>query len=54
MIKKRYQKPTIEVTEADVEQQILAGSLTSVNSIGLDDENDLLYDDEGGDQGIAW
>ena len=54
MIKKRYQKPTIEVTEADVEQQILAGSLTSVKSSGLHDEDDLLYDDEGGDQGFAW
>ena len=57
MIKKEYMKPTIEVTEADVEQQILAGSLRSVKSSGLDNEDDLQYDDfdgSGGDQGYAW
>ena len=57
MIKKEYMKPTIEVTEADVEQQILAGSLRSVKSSGLDNEDDLQYDDfdgSGGDQGFAW
>ena len=56
MIKKEYQKPSIEFVEADIEQEILTVSLTSVKSSGLDSENDLLYDGEGtgGDQSNAW
>ncbi len=57
MTKKEYQKPAIEVVEIDIEQQILAGSLTSVKSSGLDKEDDLQYDDfdgSGGNQGYAW
>ena len=56
MIKKEYQKPSIEFVEADIEQEILTVSLKSVKSSGLDSENELLYDDEGtgGDQSNAW
>ena len=57
MIKKEYQKPSIEFVEADIEQEILTVSLTSVKSSGLDSENDLQYDGfegNGGDQSNAW
>ena len=33
MTKKHFQKPAIEVIEADIEQQILAGSVTSLTII---------------------
>ena len=33
MTKKEYLKPVMEVIEADIEQQILAGSVTSVTTI---------------------
>ena len=48
MTKKHYQKPVIEVMEADMEQQILAGSLTSVSSTGLDDDLVLPTEDKSG------
>ena len=54
MTKKEYQKPAIEAVETDIEEQILASSLRSVKSDGLDAEDDLLYDDTSGDQGYAW
>ena len=49
MIKKRYMKPSMEVIEADVEQQILAGS---VQTTGLGDDN-LTQDDEN-PSGDSW
>ncbi len=57
MINKEYTKPTMLVVKVQHQSHILAGSLQSVRSIGLDDEDDLLYDDfqgNGGDQGYAW
>ncbi|MBQ8065107.1 MAG: hypothetical protein IJ144_01515 [Prevotella sp.] len=57
MIKKEYMKPTMRVVKVQHQSHILAGSLRSVKSSGLDDEDDLLYDDlegNGGDQGYAW
>ena len=39
MIKKDYMKPTMKVFEADMKQQILAGSVTSVTTTGLDDDD---------------
>lgn len=53
MTKKEYQKPVMEVIEADIEQQILAGSLTSVSSTGLDDDL-VLPDDEEPKSGSVW
>lgn len=53
MIKKNYKKPTTKVVEIKSQSQILAGSLTSVKTSGLDTD-ELLYDDSGGDQGNAW
>ena len=42
--KQEYQKPTMEVIEADIEQQILAGSVTSLTTSGLD-ELDLIIEE---------
>ena len=47
MIKKAYEKPAMQVFEADMEQQILAGSLTSVWTSGLDEEEELILPGEG-------
>ena len=53
--KQEYQKPVMEVIEADMEQQILAGSVTSLTTTGLDDEDDLtLPDDEEPKSGSVW
>ena len=53
MTKKEYQKPVMEVLEADVEQQILAGSVKSVKTTGLDDDL-VLPDDEEPESGNPW
>lgn len=57
MINKEYTKPTMLVVKVQHQSHILASSLRSVKSSGLDSENDLQYDDfegSGGDQGFAW
>ena len=57
MIKKEYMKPTMWVVKVQHQSHILAGSLRSVKPRGLDNEDDLQYDDfegNGGDQGTAW
>lgn len=49
MKKKEYQKPTMELIEADLGQQILQVSVTSVKSVkavGLDQNEDFEYSDE--------
>ena len=53
MIKKEYMKPVMEVIEADIEQQILAGSVKSVKTTGLDDDL-VLPDDEEPESGNPW
>jgi hypothetical protein len=53
MTKKEYQKPVMLIVEADFKQQILAGSLTSVSSTGLDDDL-VLPDDEEPKSGSVW
>ena len=52
--KQEYQKPAMEVIEADIEQQILAGSVTSVTTTGLDDDDLSLPDDEEPKSGSVW
>lgn len=47
MIKKEYEKPTMQVIKTDVRQQILAGSITGVTSTGLDAEEELILPGEG-------
>ena len=51
--KQEYQKPVIKVIEADIEQQILAGSVTSLTTSGLDDEDDLILPEDEED-GNVW
>ena len=41
MKKKEYLQPSMEVVEINMNAQILAGSVTSVTTTGLDDELDL-------------
>ena len=40
--------------EADIEQKILAGSVTSVTTSGLDDDNLALPDNEEPKSGSVW
>lgn len=47
MIKKEYMKPVMKVIELQHKSQILAGSVKSVKTSGLDD--DLNKDDNPGD-----
>ena len=51
--KQEYQKPVMEVIEADIEQQILAGSVTNLTTSGLDDDL-ILPDDEEPKSGSVW
>ena len=51
--KQEYQKPVMEVIEADIEQQILAGSVTSVTTTGLDMGDGLVLP-PGGLPGTPW
>ena len=39
----------MEILEADLDQQILAGSVTSVTTTGLDEDLTHPDDEEGGD-----
>lgn len=53
MTKKEYQKPVMEIIEADIEQQILAGSVTNLTTSGLDDDL-ILPEDEEPKSGSVW
>ena len=48
MKKKEYMQPEMQVIEIDFEQQILAGSVTSVTTSGLDDDLILPSEDLSG------
>ncbi len=53
MTKKEYLKPAMTVYEADIEEQILAGSVTSVITTGLD--VDIEFNDTSEDPWeFAW
>ena len=54
MIKKTYEKPEMQMLEADMEQQILAGSLTSIWTTGLDDEEEFEYGNDDNKSGSLW
>ena len=47
MTKKEYQKPVMEVIELQHKSQILAGSVTSVTTTGLDVEDELVLPPDG-------
>ena len=53
MIKKEYMKPVMKVIELQHKSQILAGSVTSVKTTGLDDDL-ILPDDEEPESGNPW
>ena len=44
--KQEYQKPAMEVFETDMDQQILAGSMTNLTTNGLDDDDLELFDED--------
>ena len=44
MIKKEYQKPTMQVIKTDMKSLIFADSITSVTTTGLDAEESLIID----------
>ena len=55
--KQAYQKPTIEISEADMELQILTSSVTSVTTTGLDEEESLSIDNADKEKSLwddAW
>ncbi|MBQ6760824.1 MAG: hypothetical protein IJP47_05300 [Prevotella sp.] len=52
--KQEYMKPTLKVVEVGVRQQILAGSLTSVQSTGLDEGEELKYGNDDNKSGSMW
>ena len=47
MTKKEYQKPVTKVIELQHKSQILAGSVTSVTTTGLDVEDELVLPPDG-------
>ena len=53
MIKKEYQKPTMQVIKTDMKSQILADSITSVTTTGLDAEEALIIDGDDKEK-IVW
>ena len=53
MTKKEYQKPVMEVIELQHMSQILAGSVTSVTTTGLDMGDELVLP-PGGLPGTPW
>ena len=53
MKKKEYMQPEMQVIEIDFEQQILAGSVTSVTTTGLDMGDELVLP-PGGLPGTPW
>jgi hypothetical protein len=51
--KQEYQKPVMEVIELQHKSQILAGSVTSVTTTGLDMGDELVLP-PGGQPGTPW
>ena len=55
MKKKEYMKPVMKVIELQHKSQILAGSVTSLTTSGLDDDLILPSEDQSGNPWeIAW
>lgn len=52
--KQEYMKPTMTVVEVAIRQQILAGSVTGIQTTGLDDGEELKYGNDGGNSGSIW
>jgi hypothetical protein len=54
MKKKEYIQPAMEVVEIDMNAQILAGSVTSVTTTGLDDEEIELPGSDLLEKWVLW
>ena len=52
--KQEYMKPTLKVVEVGVRQQILAGSVTGIQTTGLDEGEELKYGNDDNKSGSAW
>lgn len=52
--KQEYMKPTMTVVEVAIRQQILTGSVTSIQTTGLDYGEKLEYGNDGGTSGSMW
>ncbi len=48
MIKKEYQKPTVNVEMIQYSQMLCFSTLESIESTGLDEDETLDYGDQGG------
>jgi hypothetical protein len=47
-------KPTMTVVEVGMRQQILAGSVTGIQTTGLGDGEELKYGNDDNKSGSAW
>ena len=54
MPKKEYMKPTMTVVEVGMKQQLLAGSVTGIQTTGLGDGEELKYGNDDGKSGSIW
>ena len=52
--KQEYMKPTMTVVEVAIRQQILAGSVTGIQTTGLDEGEELKYGNDDGKSGSMW
>ena len=52
--KQEYMKPTMTVVEVAIRQQILAGSVTGIQTTGLGDGEDLKYGNDDNKSGSIW
>ena len=54
MIKKEYMKPVMKVIELQHKSQILVGSVTSVTTTGLDEDENLTLPEDEDKSGNSW
>ena len=47
-------KPTMTVVEVGMKQQLLAGSVTGIQTTGLGDGEELKYGNDDGKSGSIW
>ena len=52
--KQEYMKPTMTVVEVAIRQQILAGSVTGIQTTGLDEGEELKYGNDDNKSGSMW
>ena len=52
--KQEYMKPTMTVVEVGMRQQILAGSVTGIQTTGLGDGEELKYGNDDNKSGSIW